>query len=105
MKNGVSTKEDVLRILESCSKEIEEYGVRKIGVFGSFVRDKAREESDLDLLVEFSPGQKTFRRFMRLAFFLEDLFQRKVDLVTVEGLSPYLKPSIVKEVEYVQAHT
>jgi predicted nucleotidyltransferase len=58
-------------------------------------------ESDIDVLVEFEPGQKTFDNFMRLVFLLEDLLQRPVEVVTAESLSPYLRPYIMKEVEYV----
>jgi hypothetical protein len=60
----------------------------------------------VDILVEFDPDQKTFDNFMQLAFFLEDLFDRKVDLITTESLSPYLGPHILREVEYaaIRAH-
>ncbi len=75
--------------------------VRRCGLFGSFVRNEARRVgSDVDILVEFEPGQRTFDHFMQLAFFLEDLFGRRVDLVTTESLSPYIGPRIMREVEY-----
>jgi predicted nucleotidyltransferase len=57
--------------------------------------------SDIDILVAFKPEQKTFENFMNLSFFLEDIFGRSVDLVTVEALSPYIGPHILEEVEYV----
>ena len=75
-------------------------GVRRLGLFGSFVRGEQRADSDVDLLAEFAPGQKTFDNFMQLAFFLEDLFHRQVELVTPESMSPYLRPYIMDEVEY-----
>jgi predicted nucleotidyltransferase len=75
--------------------------VKKIGLFGSFVRKEQSAASDLDLLVEFEQGKKTFDNFMRLSFFLEDLFKRQVELVTIESLSPYIGPHIMNEVEYV----
>jgi uncharacterized protein len=75
-------------------------GVRQLGLFGSFARGEQRPDSDVDLLVEFAPGQKTFDNFMRLALFLEDLFHRRVELVTPESMSPYLRPYIMDEVEY-----
>jgi hypothetical protein len=49
----------------------------------------------------FESGQKTFDHFMALSFLLEDLLQRRVELVTPEGLSPYIGPYILQEVEYV----
>jgi predicted nucleotidyltransferase len=74
--------------------------VSRIGLFGSFVRGEQRPDSDIDLLVEFEVGKKTFDNFMELSFFLEEVLQHKVELITVESLSPYLGPYILKEVEY-----
>ncbi len=59
------------------------------------------DQSDVDILVEFEPQQKSFNNFMDLCFFLEDLLGRNVDLVTKESLSPYIGPRILDEVEYV----
>ena len=77
------------------------YGVKQIGLFGSFVRDEGKADSDVDFLVDFEKEKKTLKNFMGLAFFLEDLFQRKVEVVTPQGLSPYIGPYILKAVEYV----
>jgi predicted nucleotidyltransferase len=76
------------------------YHVSKIGIFGSFARGEAKEGSDVDVLVEFDKGSKTFDNFMDLKFYLEELFSRKVDMVTVEALRPQLKDDILKEVSY-----
>jgi predicted nucleotidyltransferase len=65
-----------------------------------FVRGKQHHYSDIDLLVEFAVGKKTFNAFMKLSFFLEEILERRVEVVTVESLSPYLGPHILKEVEY-----
>ncbi|RPI36769.1 MAG: nucleotidyltransferase [Nitrospiraceae bacterium] len=78
----------------------QKYGVRKIGIFGSFARVEEKEGSDIDVLVDFNEGAKTFDHFMDLKFFLEDLFGRKVDLVTVDALRPQLREGILKEVAY-----
>jgi hypothetical protein len=72
-----------------------------LGLFGSFRRDQQHGDSDVDLLVEFEPGAKTFDRYMDLAQLLEDLLGRRVELVTPEALSPYIGPHILQEVEYV----
>jgi hypothetical protein len=77
------------------------YGVRKVGLFGSFVRGQQNLESDVDLLVEFEPDKKTYDNFVHLCFFLEDVFKRQVEVVTPESLSPHLGPHILNEVEYV----
>lgn len=76
-------------------------GVVSLSLFGSFVRDEAGAESDVDLLVEFAPGAKTFDHFMDLAFLLEDLLGRTVELVTPESLSPYIGNHILDEAENV----
>jgi predicted nucleotidyltransferase len=72
----------------------------KIGLFGSFVRGKQPPDSDINLLVEFEPDQRTFDNFMNLSFILEDILQHRVELITVESLRPYIGPHILKEVEY-----
>jgi predicted nucleotidyltransferase len=51
-------------------------------------------------LVEFEEGRKTFDNFMQLSFLLEEVLQRHVELVTLESLSPYIGPHILREVEY-----
>jgi predicted nucleotidyltransferase len=98
---SIQTKEDLFNILLQYKDTFKSYGVNKIGLFGSFVKGSQNAESDVDLLVEFLPDKKNFRNFINLAFFLEDMLNRKVELVTVESLSPYLKPYILQEVEYV----
>lgn len=98
----VETKAQVLSLLQEYQQELHRFGVRRCGVFGSFVRDTAiHDQSDVDILVAFEPGQKTFDNFIHLSFFLEDLFGRAVDLITIESLSPYIGPHILDEVEYV----
>lgn len=88
---------NVIEVLRNREGEIKEkFGVRRIGLFGSFARGEQKETSDIDILVEFD--KPTFRNFMNLAFFLEDLFHRKVDLVTPNSLSPYISPYVKKEV-------
>ena len=98
----VQTKAQVLSLLQEYQRELHRFGVRRCGVFGSFVRDTGiHDRSDVDILVTFEPDQKTFDNFIYLSFFLEDLFGRAVDLITIESLSPYIGPHILDEVEYV----
>jgi predicted nucleotidyltransferase len=94
------TKEEISRLIAEHEQEIKRFGVKRCGLFGSYVRGQSTSKSDIDVLVEFEPGQKTFNNFMHLAFYLENLFGRRVDLVTVESLSPYIGPHILEEVEY-----
>lgn len=100
MESSVGTKEDILRFIRENRWKIQSLGVRRIGLFGSFVRGEQRPESDVDLLVDFEPFLKTFDHFTELSFFLEEALQRRVELVTPESLSPHLKPHILAEVEY-----
>jgi predicted nucleotidyltransferase len=97
----IQRKEELVEALSQNRRGMESLGVRRIGLFGSFARDAQRADSDVDLLVEFEPGRKTFDNYMQLAFLLEDLLQRRVELVTPEALSPHLGPRILAEVEYV----
>lgn len=91
----------VLDILKEHEAEIKKrYSVRKIGVFGSYVRNDQTESSDLDILVEFETP--TLHNFMGLVFYLEDLFQLKIDLVTTNSLSPYMRPSVEEEVVWCE---
>jgi len=101
----ITTKEELFSRLQSHHTALRSYGVRQYGVFGSFVRDEPQETSDIDLLVEFEPGQKTFTNFINLAFYLEDVLGRKMDVVTKESLSPHIGPHILQEVEYVTLTT
>src|SRR4030043_942391 len=88
------------RILDE-QKQLAFYGVKNIGLFGSFVRGDQTPLSDIDILVEFMPEKHTFDNFMEVAFLLEELLGRKVELITPEALSPYIGPHILKEVERV----
>ncbi|MEK7256478.1 MAG: nucleotidyltransferase family protein [Bacteroidota bacterium] len=95
------TKSTILQTLADHRSEIRNFGVRQIGLFGSFVRSEEKPESDIDLFVEFEPEMNTFDNFMALCFFLDELFEgRKVDVVTNKGVSPYIAPHILNEVEY-----
>ena len=98
---SVMNKSDVVTRLREHQSGMAEFGVRTIGIFGSFARDEATVDSDVDVLVEFEPEQKTFDNFMNLSFFLEDILQRRVELVTTSSLSPHIGPRILASVEYV----
>lgn len=97
----VTTREDVLEALQQHEADLRALGVDRYGLFGSFLHGHVTPDSDVDLLVEFEPGQKTFTNFSRLVFMLEELLERPVEVVTTESLSPYIGPHILDEVEYV----
>jgi len=78
----------------------ERYGVTDLALFGSTVRQTARSDSDLDVLVAFD-GPATSERYFGVLFYLEDLFGSTVDLVSEKGLRPELRPFIEKEAVHV----
>ena len=92
----------VIHQLTSHKTEIIPTGVMKVGLFGSFVRGEERATSDIDLLVEFHPGQKSYRNLLHFAEIAERILGRHVEVVTPEGLSPFIKPHILKEIKYVE---
>ena len=101
MPTKVENKDQILQCLQSSKEKLQELGVDRIGLFGSFVTGKQTQDSDVDIFVEFTQQQHSFDNFMDLSFLLEDLFGRKVELVTPEALSPYIGPHILQEVELV----
>lgn len=101
MAEGELTKDGVIGTIKKSTLELKSFGVKSIGLFGSFVRSQGRLDSDVDILVEFDTGKRTYDNFIDTCFLLEDLLGRRVELVTIDSLSPYIKPYVLKEVEYV----
>ena len=102
MKAPISNKEALIRELVAHSRQLKDLGVERVGLFGSFVRDsRIHTDSDVDLFIDFVPSKKNFDNFMNLSFYLEELLGRKVDIVTVQSLSKYIGPHILKQLEYV----
>ncbi|MDI6712945.1 MAG: nucleotidyltransferase family protein [Anaerosomatales bacterium] len=92
--------EAVIALLAAHASEVRRrYGVSRFGVFGSFARGDAAEDSDLDVFVEFS--RPTFRNYMGLKQYLQELTGLTVDLVCVAALSPALERVVKDEVRYV----
>ncbi len=79
---------------------VARYGLASLALFGSTVRDAARADSDIDILVSFD-GPATSERYFGVQFFLEDLLGRPVDLVTRKALRPELRPFIEREAVHV----
>lgn len=76
------------------------FKVKEIGVFGSYVRGEQKRSSDVDILVEFEPGYKTFDHYMELKFFLEEIIGSNVDLVIKTAIRDEMKSSILSEAVY-----
>lgn len=93
-------KQDIKRILKEHKDILDKYKVRTIGLFGSYVRGEQREDSDIDLLVEFY--EPNYSNLINLVYSLEDLLNKKVEVVCEGGVSPYIEPHIKREVEYIE---
>ncbi|MHA1607671.1 MAG: nucleotidyltransferase family protein [Candidatus Freyarchaeota archaeon] len=90
--------DEIRKIIGEHKEELrEQYGVKEIGIFGSFVRGEAREDSDVDVLVEFEKPIGFFR-FLELEEYLGSLIGRKVDLVSKKALKPHIGKHILEEV-------
>ncbi len=101
MTPAALTRAEVEIRLAGTREEIFRLGVRRLALFGSVQRNEARADSDVDVLVEFEPGQKTFDHLLALGDLLEATLRHSVELVTAESLSPYLRPYILAEAQDV----
>ena len=104
MASRVDSKDAAVQRLLGAKHRLASLGVTSIGLFGSFVRGEQTPSSDVDVLVEFTPDKHSFDNFMDVSLLLEELFGRKVELVTPEALSPHIGPRILREVERVPIH-
>lgn len=102
MTKYASIREDVLRKMAKHMPEIRErFGVKSLALFGSVSHAEDTPNSDVDILYEFLPGEATLAHLVDLGDFLEEVFHRKVDLVAVRALSPYLREDVIAEAVYV----
>lgn len=98
----MKSKDYILSTLKDQKPELEKFGVRNIGLFGSYSRQEQSELSDVDILVDFDPAHETFDNLMEICDLLEKSFNNiKIDVVTKNGLSPHIGPKILSEVLYV----
>jgi predicted nucleotidyltransferase len=95
----MKSRQDILSALEQNRDVIRELGVKELGLFGSFARDEQTDESDIDFLVDIE--KKTFRSYMAVLNFLEDLVGRKVDLVMKGTIKPIIRNRVLAETIYV----
>lgn len=90
-------RSEAIRRLQAAESEIRLLGVDRLAIFGSVARDEAHADSDVDVLVGFAPGRKSFDGFLALAELLEERLGMPVEVVTIEALSPFLGPRILAE--------
>jgi hypothetical protein len=97
------TKQDIFQTIIDNKEAIKNFGVTEIGLFGSYVRNEQTTESDIDILVDFPKEKKTVRNFLDFCDLMDKLFEeQKIDVVSKNGLSEFIGPYILKEVEYVE---
>lgn len=101
MKN-ILNKEVILQQLKNNLDLITQNGVSQIGLFGSYNIKKQTENSDIDILVDFYPASQTYHNFLNTCDLLQSLFlNHKVEVVTKNGLSQYMRNEILNSVHYV----
>ena len=98
MTGRARSRDEILRLLQANRDAIRAYGVRRLGLFGSYASGEATDASDIDLVVEFE--KKTFDAYMDLKAYLEELLQRRVDLVLADAVKPRLRSAIVDGAVY-----
>jgi len=98
----MTTKEYILSTIRFNKPKFEKLGVINIGLFGSYLRAEQSKDSDIDILLDFEPSKENFDNYMDACDLFEELFKNeKVEIVTKNGLSPYIGPKILMEVVYV----
>jgi predicted nucleotidyltransferase len=98
----MKTKESILKTLKNTKPELLKIGIKDIGLFGSYARGEQLRLSDIDILIDFEPDKESFENYMAVYDIFEKLFKNeRVEIVTKNGLSPYIGPAILKEVIYV----
>jgi predicted nucleotidyltransferase len=98
----MTTKKNILKTLKSNRLKLSKFGIQNVGLFGSYLRNEQSSESDIDLLIDFEPEKENFDNFMAAYDFFESLFNNeKIEVVTKNGLSQYIGPKILSEVEYI----
>lgn len=98
---------EIKKILQENLKLLRnKYKIKRIGIFGSYIRKEESEKSDIDILIELEENSKlTLLDIVRLERFLSKLLNKKVDLLTIDSLSPYIKDNILKEVKFIEEET
>lgn len=97
MNSTPLSRDEAIRRLREAEPEIRALGVERLALFGSVLRGEARPDSDVDILVRFVEGAKSYVRLLALSDLLEKRLERRVEVVTTEALSPFLGPSILAQ--------
>ena len=101
MSSPVLSRDQAVTRLSACEPDIRALGVIRLALFGSVLRGQTHTRSDVDFIVQFAPGAKTYARFFALSELLEQRLGRSVELVTTEALSPFIGARILAEAQDV----
>ena len=101
MQAPVLNHEQAVQRISGCESQVRALGVTRLALFGSVLRGNVRPHSDVDLLVQFAPGAKSYERFLALSELLEAQLGRPFELVTLEALSPFIGPRILADAQDV----
>jgi uncharacterized protein len=94
-------KDEIIVFLKENKPFIEQqFGVVRIGLFGSYVRGNAHEDSDIDIAVEMQ-DEHIFRNFFRLERYLKDHLKKEIDIGIMETIKPLVRQRVLKEIIYV----
>jgi predicted nucleotidyltransferase len=95
------TRSEIMHILKQYKDEnAERYGINNIGIFGSYSRDLATDESDIDIVIETQ--EPDMYQLVHIKEELEQLFKKSVDIIRKrEKMNPFLKKRIEKDAQYV----
>jgi Predicted nucleotidyltransferases len=99
-----SIKPDVLALLEAHLPEIrEQFGIETLGIFGSVSRGEDTPDSDVDILYRFQKGKGSMRTIVPLMNYLKALFNREVDLISFDYISPLIENSVTTDAIVIEA--
>jgi len=97
------TKAEIFETIHNNRVAIRNLGIKEVGLFGSYVRNEQHKNSDIDILIDYDDESISFSNYMKFCFLMEEKFKnQKVEIVTKNGLSKYIGPYILKEVEYAK---
>jgi uncharacterized protein len=95
----MTTKDFIISTIKTNRQALKRLGIQKVGLFGSYSRDEQSVKSDIDILIDFIPEMENFDNYMAVCDIIEDLFENEnVEIVTENGLRPYIGPKILNEV-------
>jgi uncharacterized protein len=95
----MTTKDYIMSVIKNNRQSLIRLGIQNVGLLGSYSRDEQSVKSDIDILIDFIPEMENFDNYMAVCDLFEQLFKNeKVEIITKNGLSPYIGPKILNEV-------